>query len=417
MKALSYFILFLAFINLIRLTLFMVSADRYETKARRRKLAKSPYQPLISVVIPAYNEEVCIVRTVKSAIANDYRNKEIIVVVNNSTDRTYSRLRAFKRRYNVANLTVVNQKAQGKALAVNNGVKKYAKGKLIMVLDADSQLAPDAISRMVDYFRDRQVVAAAANVKVIDGWRLLTIAQRLEYVVSHRMKRALTTLNMEYIIGGVGSTFRRSIIEKCEYYDTDTLTEDIDFTMKIINRKGNRKNKIVFAADVLAYTEGVVRFSSLVRQRFRWKFGRMQTFVKNRSVFFSRQSKHSKKLAWVYLPFVVFSELLLLLDPFLTLYVLITTLLYAGIGGFLAVYLFVTLFSSINILAEPTETFKAKLRLILIALFSYGLLMMMSFVDFLALMKSLKRFPELFRGKGGIGHWEKPERTGIQLSA
>ncbi len=415
MKLISYFILLLGFINVIRLAVFMLGADMYELKAAKRTAPKTKYNPLISVVIPAYNEEMCIVRTVESVLANDYKNKEIIVVVNNSTDRTYSLLRRFKTKHKVQNLTVVNQKEQGKAVAINNGVQNWSKGKLVMVLDADSQLHPQAITRMVAYFRDKRIVAAAANVKVIDSWRLLTLAQRLEYVISHRMKRALTTLNMEYIVGGVGSTFRRSIIERCEYYDTDTLTEDIDFTMKIINRKGNKDNRVVFAADVLAFTEGVTKFKSLIRQRFRWKYGRMQTFFKNRSVFFSRDRKHGKLLSWVYLPFVLFSEGLLLFDPFITLFVMWSTFVYAGITGFLTVYLFVSMFSVINILAESTEPWKAKSRLLLLAPFAYFLLMLMSFVDFVVLVQSLAKVHKIFRGTSKQGHWTPVERTGVQL--
>ncbi len=418
MKFLSYFIMILGLMNVARLALFMLGADMYEVKAARAKIkkAKSPYKPLISVVIPAYNEELCIIRTVESVLANDYKNMEVIVVANNTTDRTVPLLRRFKTKNHVKNLTVVDLKIQGKAVAINHGVQKHAKGSLIMVLDADSQLHPQAISRMVEYFRDRKVVAAAANVKVIDGPRLLTIAQRLEYVISHRMKRALTTMNMEYIIGGVGSTFRRNMIEKVDYYDTDTLTEDIDFTMKIINRQGNRNNRVVFAADVIAFTEGVTRFKSLIRQRFRWKYGRMQTFFKNRAVFFSRDRKHTKQLSWVYLPFVLFSELLLLLDPFLTLFVLYTTLTYAGIGGFVTVYLFVSIFSVINIMAEETEPWPKRARLLLLSPFAYFLLMIMSFVDFVVVVQSVAKIHRIFNQSGKQGHWQPPERSGAQLN-
>ncbi len=417
MNIILYIIIVLGILNLIRLTTFMVSADLYEMRRKRQQAlaAKTPqesYTPFVSIVIPAYNEELCIIRTLESVLANDYVYKQIIIVDDGSKDKTYNRVRYYLRKHNIGIVKLVHQANKGKAAAINNGIKKHALGSLVMVLDADSLLHRQAISKMVEYFRDPTVTAAATNVKVISGRSVLNAAQRLEYVVSHRMKRALTALNMEYIVGGVGSTFRKDIIEKCEYYDTDTMTEDIDFTMKIIARQGNRNSKVVFAADVLAYTEGVTRFKSLIRQRFRWKYGRMQTFVKNRSVFFSRDAKHTKQLSWLYLPFVVFSELELLLEPVLTGFVLYNSFLYGGMGGFLSAYIFVVIFSTINILSETTESGRGKLSLMLLTPFAYGLLLIMSFVDFMALIKSLVRLPKLFGGQVSVGHWEHVERTG-----
>ncbi len=414
MKFITYLIIILGMLNLIRLAAFMVSADIYELQKRRKTAgaSKKPFTPFVSVVIPAYNEEVCIIRTLEGALASDYLYKQVIIVDDGSTDRTYNKLRYYLRKHNLQSVKLVHQANGGKAKAINNGIKKHAIGSLVMVLDADSLLHPQAMSNIVEYFRDPQVVAAATNVKVIDGKSLLNMAQRLEYVISHRMKRALTVLNMEYIIGGVGSTLRKDMIEKCEYYDTDTLTEDIDFTMKILTRHGNRANKVVFAADAIAYTEGVTRFKSLIRQRFRWKYGRMQTFFKNRRVFFSREKIHNKQLSWLYLPFVVFSEFELFLDPFLTGFVFYTSLHYGGWSGLLSAYLFVSVFSSINILSESTESARSKIRLMFLAPFAYGLLMIMSFVDFVALIQSLLKLPKIFTGNAKVGHWEHVERTG-----
>ena len=228
---LSYCVLVLGLVNLLRLAIFMVGADLYDICKAGGNRAKAAFRPFVSVIIPAHNEEVCIIRTVESVLANDYARKRIIVVDDGSTDSTYSKLRHFKKGHNLPQLTIVRQKNGGKATAINNAFKNHTHGSsLVMVLDADSLLDKSAISRMVEHFRDKNVVAAAANVKVIDSLQVLTLAQRLEYVVSHRMKRALTVFNMEYIIGGVGSTFRKSMVRTCNYYDTDTITEDIDFT-------------------------------------------------------------------------------------------------------------------------------------------------------------------------------------------
>jgi len=409
-------VLILGIINVLRLGLLSIGADIYDARHLLRRSSNKMSMPRIAIIIPAHNEEVCIERTVMSVLANDYRYKKVVVVDDGSTDKTVTILRRLKKRLALKNLTIVSQSNGGKASAINNALKNHVKGcSLVMVLDADSILQKQAVSHMVAHFEQPNVVAAAANVKVIHGRQLLTIAQRIEYVVSHRMKRALTAYNMEYIIGGVGSTFRKSIVKKVNYFDTDTMTEDIDFTVKIINKRGNRENRIIFAADVIAYTEGVVKFKSLIRQRFRWKYGRMQTFYKNRSIFFSRDKKHTKPLTWVYLPFTLFSEFLLLLDPLLIVAVLTIAVLTSGLWGFLFVYLATTFFFTVNVLADDSETGTEKRRLLRYLPFAYFLVMIMSFVDFIALIKSIRQIHHLSSGKP-TGHWQHVERVGEHVA-
>jgi len=412
-----YIIMILGIINLVRLGIFMIGADMYDIRKMRLRIRAEKYQPHIAVIIPAHNEEVCIIRTVESVLANDYARTHIVVVDDGSTDRTYSKLQYFKRKHGLRNLTIVRQKNAGKAAAINNALKGHVKGSsLVMVLDADSILDPRAITHMVAQFETSRVAAAAANVKVIDSLQPLTAAQRLEYVISHRMKRALTSYNMEYIVGGVGSTFRKNIVESCGYYDTDTMTEDIDFSMKIIAQKGNKNHRIIFASDVIAYTEGVISFKSLVRQRFRWKYGRMQTFFKNRALFFSADKRNAKQLTWFYMPFAVFSEFLLLIDPIIITTVLFASWMFGGLPGLLSVYFVTTFFYGINILADDSESLANKTRLMATLPFVYPFMLVMSLVDFFALMKSLVKLPDLFAGRDQVSHWQHVERVGKSVS-
>jgi len=414
---LAYGVLILGLLNLLRLVIFMIGADIYDIAKLRKPDQETRYQPYITVIIPAHNEELCIVRTVSSVLKNDYSRKKIVVIDDGSTDATYRLLNSFKKKNNIKRLTIVRQKNGGKASAINNALRNHTSGSsLVMVLDADSILEPAAIGNTVKHFQDKRVVAGAANVKVIEGNGFLTFAQRLEYVVSHRMKRALTVLNMEYIIGGVGSTFRKSTVQLCDFYDTDTITEDIDFTLKIINREGNKTNRVIFMSDVIAYTEGVMALGSLIRQRFRWKYGRMQSFVKNRELFFSPQRKHNKQLSWVYLPFVVMSEFFLLLEPVFMGFVLYVALMYGGLTGILTVYLTVTFFNFVNVVADDSESARGKMRLLAIVPIAYPLLLVMSYVDFIALMKSLRKLPDLVKGRSQGSHWQHVERSGKPVS-
>ncbi|MDQ3094313.1 MAG: glycosyltransferase, partial [bacterium] len=390
----------------------MISSDVYEYKQAKKKKNSPKYSPLISIIIPAHNEEICIVDTVKSVLNNDYKKKEIIVVDDGSLDTTLKILKTFKRKNKINNLVLVSQKNSGKAAAINNAVINHAKGSLIMVLDADSKLSTNAITNMVKHFSEKNIIAAAANVKIISNMTLLGLAQRIEYIISYHNKRALTILSMEYIIGGVGSTFRKRSIKSVEYYDTDTITEDIDFTLKLIFRKGNKGKSVFFAADVLAYTEAVLRFGSLIKQRYRWKYGRMQTFVKHKSMFFSLNKKYDKRLTMLQLPYALIGELTLFIEPLLLSFIIYMSFLYGDSKSLLGVYIIITAYISLNIITENTETFKSKISLIPGIPAAYVLMYLVTIVEFYALIKSLIKIPKLLKPGKEKPTWEHVERAG-----
>lgn len=409
-----YLIAGLSIINLLRVLSMLIGSDIYDIcQILKGKTKKRAYRPLITVIIPAYNEEVVIVRTIESVLANGYANKQVIVVNDGSKDNTARLVRNFQRRH-PGLVTLVNQKNAGKAAAINRAIRHWAKGSLVMVVDADSILSPTAISNMVEHFRDRKVIAAAANVKVLPSNKTLGLVQRFEYLISYRMKRALTIFNMEYIIGGVGSTFRRSALLKVGLYDTDTMTEDIDLTVKCIKHFGNKKYRVHYAADAVAHTEHVLTFKSLVRQRFRWKFGRMQTFYKNRDLLFSRSKRHDKRLTWYQMPYAMFSELVLLIEPILIGYILWVSISFADVTSLISVYCIVTAFVSLVVLGEGTESWHEKLKLAVILPFLYLWLYILTLVEFLALIQSIRKSREITRPEQSVS-WEHVERLGNAL--
>lgn len=264
---------------MLRMSMFLIGSDVYELiqGLKRKKLNKS-FEPKISVIIPAYNEAGSIVRALKSIVESSYSKDKLHVVVvdDGSTDSTFSEASRYSESQKEVEIEVVHQENAGKANALNYGIKHFAKGELIMCLDADSYLTSDAISKTAAYFSDPKVVALAANVKIIPRPGLLNLIQKFEYAVSYQMKRAQSLFNIEYIIGGIGSTFRKSILVQVGYYDTNTVTEDIDLTMKVL-RGGNKVFRVLYGSDVVAYTEGVLSVVGLIRQRFRWKYGRFST--------------------------------------------------------------------------------------------------------------------------------------------
>lgn len=408
-----YLIAVLSLLNFVRVLTMLIGADLYDIKQimRKRKAHQSPYRPLITVVIPAYNEEMGVIRTVRSVMANTYTRTQIIVVDDGSKDKTLRMLRNFQRQHKGV-FTVVHQANAGKAAAINRAVQYWAKGSLVMVVDADSLLAPDAIANMVAHFRDRKIIATASNVKIIPTRSLLGVAQRLEYLISYRMKRSLTTLNMEYIVGGVGSTFRRSALLKTGLYDTDTMTEDIDLTVKLIRHYGNKSYRVHYAADSVAYTEHVLTFKSLVKQRFRWKYGRFQTLLKNQELFFNNAKRYDKRLTWYQLPYALVGEFVLLLEPILVGYILFVAVRFTDVTSLISVYIIVTGFVFLMLTGEDSETTRSKIVLSTALPLAYVLMYILTAVEFAALVSSIRKSRQLFRREMHSSSWEHVERSG-----
>ncbi len=397
MNLLALLIVFFGVVNLIRLTMFIVGSDIYAYKAKLSQSKKLKRNfPKFSVVIPAHNEENTILRAVRSIVTNNYprSKREIIVVDDGSSDKTSEIVLGYKERYGVRNLKLVRQEQSGKAHALNNAIKNYARGTLVMCLDSDSFLNKNGLRNMANYFEDKKVVAVSANVKIIPTQGLLNLVQQFEYILCYQMKRAQTIFNIEYIIGGIGSTFRRSTLKQVGYYDGDTVTEDIDLTMKIL-QLGNNNVRVIYGADVIANTESVLNISGLIRQRSRWKWGRAQTFLKNINMFFNSDKRFTKGFSFVYLPFAIFSDIAFLLEPLFVLFIFYIVFRFHDIFTLISAFVVIYAYLAFNIAMETTIDDAKKLKLTLIAPSMYFLFYILSYVEYFALIASIIKLPTL----------------------
>lgn len=410
-------IIIFGFINIIRMTLFMIGSDVYMVwQARRKKRSEKIIfgLPTFSVIIPAHNEEHTLLRSIQSVVDTRYPKDqlEIVVMDDGSSDQTYALAERFRLLHDY-NFKLVTQQNAGKAHALNRAMRYHATGELMMCLDADSTLAPDALINAARYFVDPRVVALSANVKIRPTGTLFNLIQLYEYLVCYQMKRAQTVFNMEYIIGGIGSTFRRSALVAVGYYDTDTITEDIDLTMKLL-RLGNKEHRVMYGSDVIAETESVLDLKGLIRQRFRWKYGRAQTFLKNRPLFFSYNKKHAKQLTWLYLPYALFSDLAFFFEPLLISYIFYVVVLYSDWLTLITTFTVVGGYVSLNVLAEDTLPIRQKLKLALIAPTMYFFFYLLSYVEYLALIKTYTRFWEIPKSiQSGNCGWTHVERAKV----
>jgi cellulose synthase/poly-beta-1,6-N-acetylglucosamine synthase-like glycosyltransferase/spore germination protein YaaH/peptidoglycan/xylan/chitin deacetylase (PgdA/CDA1 family) len=286
------------------------------------KLAEPP--PGVTVLIPAHNEESVIVQTVQSVLHSDLNEIHVIVVDDGSSDRTLELLQGnFGKNDRVQ---IIHQVNQGKAAALNNALS-YAKTEFVVTIDADTEIERDAIRKLLRHFSDPKVGAVAGNVKVGNRSRWLTRWQALEYITSQNMeKRAFDLLNCITVVPGALGAWRREAIEAVGGITADTVAEDADLTIAI-RRLGWR---VTYDEEAIAWTEAPETPGQLIRQRFRWTFGTLQSFWKHSDTLF--RPKYGT-LGCVALPNIfVFQILLPLVSPVLDLLFLGSLVLW-GLAG------------------------------------------------------------------------------------
>ena len=277
--------------------------------------------PSVTVLIPAHNEEGVIVQTVTSVLLSDRQDLRIIVVDDGSTDKTGELLDAnFAHEPRVG---IIHQVNRGKAAALNAAMSE-ADTEIVVTIDADTEIEPDAISKLLRHFSDPKIGAVAGNVKVGNRSRWLTRWQALEYITSQNMeKRAFDLLNCITVVPGALGAWRKSVIEAAGGITADTVAEDADLTIAI-RRLGWR---IGYDEEAIAWTEAPEKAGQLIRQRFRWTFGTLQAFWKHGDTLF--RPKYGT-LGSVALPNIfVFQLVLPLISPIIDLLFLGSVFLWA----------------------------------------------------------------------------------------
>jgi poly-beta-1,6-N-acetyl-D-glucosamine synthase len=381
-------------------------------RAEKKKYGKvRDYTPLVSVIVPAWNEEVGIMRTIKSILVNTYKNIEIVVVNDGSTDdssiivedfitRRKDDIRKFGR--NVRHYYIPNG---GKGGALNYGIKK-SKGEIVLTMDADSALAPDALAKLVEYFRDPKISAVVGQVRVANTrGRLVGHIQRLEYLFGFYFKRSHCVIGAEYIYGGACAAFRRkATFEYFGLFDENNKTEDIEMSMRT---KFHGLHSI-FAEDVICYTEGASSYMGLINQRLRWKKGRFDTFLHYRRMFFSLEKRHNKPLSWFILPYTMLSEIQLLLEPIGATLLITYSLLSSDFVSLTLSMFFVGISYLVVAMFGVKMSLRERLRLLLFWPITWPLFYIVVWVEFHALLRSLHMVV-----RGDALEWQHWKREGI----
>jgi len=273
--------------------------------------------PSVSVVVPAHDEELTIVESIRALVGLQYPDLEVIVVDDGSTDGTLARLRAafdleevpgprawhlvrapvravFRARA-LPRLRVIAKERGGKSDALNAGLE-LATGELVCSVDADSLLESDSLLRAVEPFvRDPRTVAVGGTVRVANGCRiaggrvvaadlprrLLPLVQYLEYLRAFVMARlALGRLGALTIVSGAFGLFRRELVLELGGYRCDTVGEDFELVVRIHRtlRERGASYAVHFVPESVCWTQAPERWRDLARQRIRWHRGALETF-------------------------------------------------------------------------------------------------------------------------------------------
>ncbi|HZS26425.1 MAG TPA: glycosyltransferase [Candidatus Angelobacter sp.] len=279
------------------------------------------YHPSVSVIIPAFNEEKVIEHTVRSVLASDYPGLHIIVADDGSKDATSEVVQEkFSKEIAEGRVLLLTKPNAGKASALNEALK-LVEDEIYVGIDADTVIAPTAISILIQHFADPKVGAVAGNAKVGNRVNLWTRWQALEYITSQNFeRRALNVFGAVSVVPGAIGAWRVAAVKQAGAYPTDTVAEDADLTMSLLEHGW----RVVNEDRALAFTEAPTNARELMRQRFRWSFGILQAVWKHGAAI-----RRRSRLGWIALPnIIIFQILLPLVSPFIDIMFLFGILEY-----------------------------------------------------------------------------------------
>ena len=309
------FIVFIFFVGDILMSARLIIVGIFAIVDRLRKPRRnlSPgYNPRVAVLIPAYNEETVIVRTIRSVLNSDYKNLHILVIDDGSLDRTADVAReAYAAEIAAGRVQVLTKANGGKAAALNYALVRLTE-EVYVGIDADTVIAADAISKLIPHFEDPRIGAMAGNAKVGNRVNLWTRWQALEYITSQNFeRRALDLFHVVTVVPGAIGAWRTAPVKAAGGYPVNTVAEDADLTMNLLEQ-GLR---VDYEDRALAFTEAPIDAKGLMRQRFRWSFGTLQAIWKHRAAFI-----RNKAMGLFALPnILIFQMFLPLVSPFIDL--------------------------------------------------------------------------------------------------
>ncbi len=316
------------------LTLFYFPLSLSFEFGKKRSIYRNQL-PMVSVIIPAYNEELVLHNCVSSVLRSDYPDFEVILVDDGSKDDTLRIMREFESN---ARVRVIPQVNSGKAAALNTGMQA-AGGDVLFFVDADGLFKPDTIRRMLSGFTSKKVGAVCGNDEPVNTDRLQTRLITLQsHIGTGFVRRALARINCLPIVSGNIGAFRREALQAAmgkmkptvgtlrkdgfiQPFLEGFIGEDLELTWRV-HASGYRVN---FAPRAMVLSEVPSTLKDLWKQRVRWARGFLQTVRIHRRMFFSL--KHG--MIGLYLPVNYFNMVIL---PFLQILLILIIILLSTLG-------------------------------------------------------------------------------------
>jgi len=286
------------YIGLIATTFFILTFVA-DTK-KKKPMYDNEELPKVSVIIPAYNEEKSIAETIKSILASDYPDFEVIVVDDGSKDDTLK----IAKRFECDSVRVFHKENGGKGVALNFGIEK-TKGKIIFSMDADTFVEPWSMKNMVRYFKDPKVMCVTPAMVVYKPKGVLQRLQHAEYVFGLFLRKVFAAINSIYIVPGAFSAYRKTFFDKYGGYEGGNITEDLELALRI----QYYGYKTEHSPNAPAYTVAPKKFRALTVQRRRWYCGLMTNTWKYKKMIgkgYGDMGAFVMPIAWISIFFSIF---------------------------------------------------------------------------------------------------------------
>ncbi len=378
---------------------FFIPLSIYEKYFAKEKTI-SGFMPPVTIIVPAYNEAKGISRTLDSIVEVDYPNKEVIVVDDGSRDLTYGIALKYKDKFRAMGnpYSVFRKPNGGKASAINYALR-FSKHEIIIVVDSDSIISRNAIKSIVKHFYDDDVVAVAGYIRVLNSNNILTRCTALEVVNAwNSLGRTYSLLGSVMIVPGALGAFRKKVITQRGTYDTDTLTEDFDLTVKILKSKGI----VRFEESSLSFSEIPNDLRGLYNQRKRWYTGNFQTLIKHANILTNHSYKTLHRFGYpVTLILFIYRSIWSVLIP-ITLILAISSGRYIPVT--ISILVFILLSFLLSLISIIMDGQREKLKLVL-----YSPLMVIGYAQILDFILIKSIFNVLFHRDL---KWSRAKRIG-----
>lgn len=284
--------------TICKIFFFVSMSSRHHRQHLRQHPAKLTKKPLVSILVPGYNESKTLANCIDSLVTQTYPKTEILFINDGSSDDTLTVARRLQKQYK--QLRVLDSKHGGKAKALNKGIAA-AKGEIVVCIDADSIFMPDTVKQLVLTFQNPEVAAVGGNVKVANRNRLLSRQQALEYITGLTLqRRTFAHLGCMQVISGAIGAFRRDVLREIGGYPSDTVVEDMDVTIEL----SKRGYKVAYNPQAIAFTEAPETLKDFLKQRYRWTYGGFQVLAKHRKAIWRREANQIGRIGMPY--FLIF---------------------------------------------------------------------------------------------------------------